>query len=211
MISNQAHVSSFIGKRTQAKWVELCLPLSIFLTNNWCTDLFHSITWSLCSLSCSNIFECSLHYAIWFKPNPSFEIRDINKIHTDIGSAFKSAEFISDYEQHGIKVTFATPRHQEMNGICERAWASKCDIAFSSLVHARIGYEYYSFELEHAWKVHACLPIKSLLKNDVPINPYKCFFGTKPRHCRFGVFLSLCCEHQPMPWYSWGQTTQLPK
>ena len=57
-----------------------------------------------------------LHYAIWFKPNPSFEIGDVNKVHTDAGSAFKSAESISDCEQHGIKVTFAAPRHQEMNG-----------------------------------------------------------------------------------------------
>ena len=53
------------------------------------------------------------------------------KVHTDAGSAFKSAEFISDCEQHGIKVTFAAPRHQEMNGICEQAWQSICNIALA--------------------------------------------------------------------------------
>ena len=40
---------------------------------------------------------------------------DVDKIHTDAGSAFMSTEFIHDYEQHGIRVTFAAPRHQEMN------------------------------------------------------------------------------------------------
>ena len=90
----------------------------------------------LSEVSAAAIFECLLHYAIWFKPNPNFHIEDVDKIHTDAGSAFKSAEFISDCEQHGIKVTFAAPRHQEMNGICERTWANIRNIPFSFLVHA---------------------------------------------------------------------------
>ena len=139
----------------------------------------------LSEVSAAAIFECLLHYAIWFKPNPSFEIGDVNNVHTDAGSAFKSAEFISDCEQHGIKVTFAAPRHQEMNGICEQAWQSIRNIAFASLVHARVGYEYLSFALEHAWKIHACLPIKNLQKDGVPVSPYGLFFGTKPCICRF--------------------------
>ena len=61
----------------------------------------------LSEVSAAAIFECLLHYTIWFKPNPSFHIEDVDKVHTDAGSAFKSAEFISDCEQHGIKVTFA--------------------------------------------------------------------------------------------------------
>ena len=48
-------------------------------------------------------------------------------------------------EQHEIKVTFAAPHHQEMNGICERAWQSICNIAFAPLVHARMGYAYLFF------------------------------------------------------------------
>ena len=43
--------------------------------------------------------------------------------------------------------------------------------------------------LEHAWKVHACLPIKSLLKDDKPISPYEYFYGIKPCIRRFrGLF-----------------------
>ena len=71
----------------------------------------------LSEVSAAAIFECLLHYAIWLKPNPNFHIEDIDKVHIDVVSAFKSAEFISDCEQHGIKVTFAAPRHQEMNEI----------------------------------------------------------------------------------------------
>ena len=55
-------------------------------------------------------------FAIWFKQNPTFEIGDVEIIHIDADSAFKSAEFISDYE-HGVRVTFTVPHHQEMNGI----------------------------------------------------------------------------------------------
>ena len=67
-------------------------------------------------VSTAAIFECLLHYAIC----PAFHIEDVDKIHTNAGSAFKSAEFISHCEQHVIKVTFAAPRHQETNGICEQ-------------------------------------------------------------------------------------------
>ena len=77
---------------------------------------------------------------------------------TDAGTAFKSDEFVSDCEQHGIKVTFAALHHQEMNGMCECAWASVCNIAYAFLVHACVSFEYYSLALEQAWKVHACLP-----------------------------------------------------
>ena len=101
----------------------------------------------LSEVSTAAIFECPLHYALWFKPNSTFEIGDVNKVHTDAGSTFRSAEFICDCEQHGIKVTFAAPCHQEINGICERAWQSIRNIAFAFLVHTCVGYEYLSFTL----------------------------------------------------------------
>ena len=140
--------------------------------------------------SSSAIFDYLLHYAVWFKPNPTFEIGNVDNVHADAGTASKSAEFVSDCEQRGIQVTFAASCCQDMNGICERAWQSICNIAFASLVHARMGYdsyEYLSFALEHAWKIHACLLIKNLLKNDNPISPYEYSFGKKPWICRFCV------------------------
>ena len=69
------------------------------------TDPFicFAVLLGLSEVSAAVIFECLLHYAIWFKPNPTFETSDVGKIHTDAGSAFQSAEFISECEQHGIK------------------------------------------------------------------------------------------------------------
>ena len=146
----------------------------------------------LSEISSAAVFECLLHYSVWFKPNPNFELGEVEKVHADAGSAFKSAEFTSDCEQHGIKITFAAPQHQEMNGICERSWQSIRNIAFAFLVHARVGYEYLTFALEHAWKVHACLPIKNVSLNGTPISPYELFFNKKPRIHRFRVLFCPC-------------------
>ena len=46
--------------------------------------------------------------------------------------------------------------------------------------------------LPHAWKVHACLPVKSLLKNGSPISPYAYLFGVKSRLRRFRVLFCPC-------------------
>ena len=128
-----------------------------------------------------SVFSCLSHYATYFKPNPKFEVfTNIDQVHADAGSAFTSKEFIQDCESHGIQVSFAAPRHQEMNGICERTWANIRNIAFSFLVHARVGFEFYALALEHAWKVHACLPIKNLTKDGKSISPYEYFYGVKP-------------------------------
>ena len=124
--------------------------------------------------------------------NPKFELGDVDKIHADAGSAFKSAEFTSDCEQHGIKITFAAPCHQEINGICEQSWQSIRDIAFAFMVHARVGYEYLTFALEHAWKVHACLPIKNVLTENNLTSPYKLFFNKKPRINQLRVLFCPC-------------------
>ena len=148
--------------------------------------------WDYLKCHQQQFLECLLHFSVWFKPNPKFELGDVDKIHADAGSAFKSAEFTSDCEQHGIKITFAAPRHQEMNGICERSWQNIRNIAFAFMVHARVGYEYLTFALEHAWKVHACLPIKNVLSENNLTSPYELFFNKK--HCvsRFRVLFCPC-------------------
>ena len=79
-----------------------------------------------------------------------------------------------------------------MNGICERSWQSIRNITFASLVHAHVGYEYLSFAFEHAWKIHASLPIKNLHKDAVPVSHYELSFGNKPCICRFQVLFCLC-------------------
>ena len=78
------------------------------------TDVLNHFTvlLGLSEVSSSAIFDCLCHYAIWFKPNSTFKIGNVDNVHADAGTAFKFAEFVSDCEQHGIKVTFAAPCHQ---------------------------------------------------------------------------------------------------
>ena len=68
----------------------------------------------------------------------------MKQLRTDAGRVFTSSEYISDWEQHGVKVSFASPRHQEMNGIAERSWGTIKNIDFAMCVHARVGYEFMS-------------------------------------------------------------------
>ena len=52
--------------------------------------------------------------------------------------------------------------------------------------------EYFDLALEHAWKVHACLPIKNLSKGGRAISPYECFFGVKPCIKKLRVLFCPC-------------------
>ena len=86
----------------------------------------------LSEVSSYSVFQALLHYSIHFKPHPDFEIsQDLTQVHADAGSAFTSKEFLQDCQDHQIKVSLAAPRHQEMNGICERTWQNIHNIAFS--------------------------------------------------------------------------------
>ena len=74
-----------------------------------------------------------------------------------------------------------------MNGLAERAWQSVRELAFSMMVHAHVGDEFYSYALDQAWKIYNCLPIKGLEMNGKIATPYQVFFGTKPPISRFKV------------------------
>ena len=127
-----------------------------------------------------SVWRCLHDYSLWFKANLEFNGYGISRVHVDFDSVLKSPEFKHDCKEHNMRVTLAAPRHQEQNGFCERQWANIRNIAFSFLVHAQVGMEYFDLALEHAWKVHACLPIKNLSQGGRAISPYKCFFGIKP-------------------------------
>jgi hypothetical protein len=89
--------------------------------------------------------------------------------------------------KHRIKGTFAAPRHQEQNGICERAWQTIREIAFKMMVHAHVPDEFYDFALEHAWKIFNCLPIRDLQLNGKPCTPLEAYTGNKPHLERLRV------------------------
>ena len=139
-----------------------------------------------------SVWRCLHDYSLWFKANPEFNAYGITQVHGDFDTVFKSEEFRTDCKEHNMKVTTAAPRHQEMNGICERQWANIRNIAFSFLVHARVGMEYFDLALEHAWKIHAVLPIKNLTHGTNIISPYEYFFGQKPCIRKFRVPFCPC-------------------
>ena len=74
-----------------------------------------------------------------------------------------------------------------MNGLAERTWRSLRDLAFSMIVHAHVGDEFYDFALDHAWKIHNCLPIRGLQKEGNPVTPYELFYGAPPCISKFRV------------------------
>ena len=111
----------------------------------------------------------------------------LEAIRTDADPVFESQEFLQGCADYKIGLSHAAPRHQEMNGLAERSWKSIRELAFSMMVHAHVGDEFYDFALDHAWKVYNCLPIKGLEKDEVPATPYEMFFGSKPSLDKFRV------------------------
>ena len=101
-------------------------------------------------------------------------------VRSDADKAFTSKEFHEMCVERKLKLSFASPRHQEMNGLAERSWRSVRDLAFSMMVHAQVGDELYDFAHNHAWKVFNCLPISGLQKECKSTTPFELFFGQAP-------------------------------
>ena len=118
--------------------------------------------------------------------NPEYSLSRLQHIRADAGSQFASAEFQTACSAQGIKVTLAAPKHQEMNGLCERTWQTIRNIAFAFMSHARVSMDFFDCALEHAWKVYNVLPVKGLCQNGLPTTPYFLHYGRKPnlRHFR---------------------------
>ena len=108
-------------------------------------------------------------------------------IRTDADPVFTSEELKEECNTKRIHLSHASPRHQEMNGLAERTWQSVRELAFSMMVHAHVGDEFYGFALDQAWKVYNCLPVKGLEHNGNPATPYEIFYGHKPSLLKFKV------------------------
>ena len=106
-------------------------------------------------------------------------------VRSGAGTAFTSKEFHEMCVERKLKFSFASPRHQEINGLAERSWRSVRDPAFFMMVHAHTGDEFYDFALNHAWKVFNCLPIRGLQKEGKPTTPFELFFSQAPSLRRF--------------------------
>jgi hypothetical protein len=116
------------------------------------------------------------------EPRPPGEINGhhLQHIRADAGPQFTSAEFIQACHDEGINISLAAPKHQEMNGICERTWQSLRNLAFSSMNYTRVGKEFGGMAFENAWKVFSVIPIKGLRKKCNVTTPYELFYGIKP-------------------------------
>jgi hypothetical protein len=102
------------------------------------------------------------------------------------------AEFIQACHDEGINISLAAPKHQEMNGICERTWQSFRNLAFSSMNYTRVGEEFGGMAFENAWKVFSVIPIKGLCKKCNVTTPYELFYGIKPSIRKFRTMFFPC-------------------
>ena len=99
----------------------------------------------------------------------------MERISADASTQFTSTEFKEECQICGVRLTLASPEHQEMNGQVEVTWRTLCKIAHSLMVHARVPENYIHFTLmytrDHIFPV---LPIKDLINEDGdPTTPYK--------------------------------------
>jgi hypothetical protein len=87
-------------------------------------------------------------------------------IHTNAGSTFTSAKFITACNDLGIKLEAAAPEHQEMNGICEAKWCNVHNTANILLNIAQHGCAL--FHHAHAYAIHivSSCPAKNVTDQD---------------------------------------------
>jgi Reverse transcriptase (RNA-dependent DNA polymerase) len=128
------------------------------------------------------------------EPRPPGEINGhhLQHIRADAGAQFTSAEFLQACHDEGINVSLAAPKHQEMNGLCERTWQSVRNLAFSFMNYARVGEEFGGMALEHGCKSFAVIPIKGLRKECNVTTPFELFYGIKPSVQKFRTLFCPC-------------------
>ena len=61
---------------------------------------------------------------------------DLEIFSADIGTQFTVAEFKEECQTHGVHLTLAAPKHQEMNRQVEVTWRTLHTIAHSLMVYA---------------------------------------------------------------------------
>jgi hypothetical protein len=82
----------------------------------------------------------------------------------------------------GVRVTYAAPRHQEQNGICESNWKNIRKLAFAFMNDAQVDLSFFPMALEHAWKVYATLPHTALtMATGDTQSPHLVYFGKPAR------------------------------
>ena len=117
----------------------------------------------------------------FYKIQEASEFLFTQRIQTDFGSAFTSDKFITFCRNNSITVTYAAPKHLEMNSILERTWQSICHIKNTLIVHARVDETCTHFALKAATDIFSVIPIRTLRKNGRLTTSYELFSGKKPK------------------------------
>ena len=112
------------------------------------------------------IFEAIKYWTTHYGPSQSFNFSQLDHIHGDFDAVYRSNEFTRLAAEANIKLSFAAPRHQEQNGICESNWKNVRNLAYALMNHAHVDMKFFHFALQHAAKIHAILPHRALTKED---------------------------------------------
>ena len=107
---------------------------------------------------------------------------DLERISSDAGTHFTSADFKQECQTRGVCLVLAAHEYQDMNGQVEVTWITLRTVAHSLMVHSRVPEVYGRFALIYTTDhILMILPIKDIINEDGdPTTPHKLATGTKP-------------------------------
>ena len=91
---------------------------------------------------------------------------EISYIRTDDGTNFMSQEFQQYCQDNKIKITFADPKHQEMNAYSENTWNQTGIMARSMMVHSDLSLHFLYEARRYAVEILNILPAKGIQYED---------------------------------------------
>jgi hypothetical protein len=134
------------------------------------------------------VFNAMRDWATTHGPKAGYTLTDLEQLHGDFDSTFRSEEFTTLMSEAGVRVTYAAPRHQEQNGICESNWKNIRKLAFAFMNDAQVDLSFFPMALEHAWKIFATLPHTALtMETSDTQSPHLVYFGKPARVADFRV------------------------
>ena len=71
------------------------------------------------NITIAEVMEKIGHVPVQIWEIDQFEWWDLERILADAGTQFTSTEFKEECQTHGVRLTLAAPKHQEMNGQVE--------------------------------------------------------------------------------------------
>jgi len=123
------------------------------------------------------------------KPASKYGYMNLDKIRSDAGSQFTSAEFAEYCRDHQIHLSLAAPKKQYQNHLVECTWQTTSTIAHTLLVHAKLPDTFWYHAMVYATDIFNVLPVRGM-KNEqyCPATPYELFFSEKPSIAHVRVF-----------------------